>query len=140
MIGFEPNQITYILIPPGGEPDISVGFCVIGENAEIPYKGALIVYDPKAAERNDPMNRFIEFENGQIMCVSGAFAIVNKKDDEYYSLTDEQINDFYEEFRYPHLFLMMMDKFMIFERPSHTELNMLRAFDLANGVEENGEH
>lgn len=134
------NNIRYICVKPGLKPELFYGFHKIDGHAEIPYKGSVIIYDPKASESDEPMNRFIEFENDKIMCVSGPFVIVNKKENVYSSLTDEQMTEFLKEFKYPHFFLMMMDKLMIFERPSSTELNMLRAFDLANGVEENGEH
>lgn len=139
---FGINEIIYVLVSPSCVSRILAGFKISEESLsdvlEIPYKGAYLLYGSNAAENNEPMNRFIELENGQIICISGSFIIVNKDENGYYSLDDEQVQKFMKEFANPHMFMIIYDKLMIFEKSSSTEYNMLHAFEVSNGVEENG--
>lgn len=144
----EENNLTYILVEPDRSPDIESSkkdfmlYRLIGDHPEdlagIPYKGSVILYNSRGGEFDWPMNRFLTFEDMRIMAICGSLVIVNGDKDGYTSLTDEQLKAFAEEFKYPHKFVTMFGKLMIFEQRNLTEYNLMQAIDIDTQEAEDG--
>lgn len=147
------EKYSYILVSPGEKPVVKstdlawLTWKLVGDEKEkqagIVYKDAFILYSGAAAEKDEPINRFIKFDDGRIMAISGDFAIIGKNDKDYISLTKEQKASFLEEFRSPHLFVMAFGKLLIFEIRSRTEINLLDQIDIFDPDEQeetDGEH
>lgn len=141
----EKNNITYLRIGPGEEPHVQVAKIDFiqfetggGEDAvsEVAFDDVYILYGKNAAEQNQPMNRYIEFEEGRMMVACGTIAILGKDKNGYCSLTDEQMKKYFELFRKPHAFMMAFAKLLIFERSSFTEMNLIATYDLTEGEHE----
>lgn len=146
------ESFIYVYVQPGKEPEL-FGDCdlmiqlLTNHNFEgtkeenltgFEYHGAYILYNKMSAELNKPMNRFFQLDNGDIMAISGDFAVIGKNPDEfgYIGLTDEQQRQFIEEFKAPHLFVAVFDKLFVFEKTHGTELSLLTAIDIHEPLEE----
>lgn len=144
------DRFIYIYVEPGEEPDICAGSDVmierlVGRREDdltfFEYKGAYILYDKTAAERNEPMNRLFQFDNGDITAVSGDFAIIANNPEEfgYVGLSEEQQKTFYKMFEIPHIFIAAFGKLLVFQHNARTELSLLAAIDVHETPEEEEE-
>lgn len=138
------EYLSYLKIEPGRYPEARrakidfIQFEIAGSDlvSEVAFEDAYILYGQNAAEQNQPMNRYIEFEEGRMMVACGTIAIVGKDENGYCSLTEEQMKKYFELFLKPQKFIMAFAKLLIFECGSDTEMNLIATYDLTEGEHE----
>ena len=110
------SKITVIAVKPGKKPIVkeienalkSLQHEVDGYiQAVYPWNEPVaLICDEESKLKNKPFNRALRDESGKIYdIVAGTFLIVGLGDEDFCSLTDEQIKKFSEMFKYPEEFI-----------------------------------